>query len=307
MMNEMYLNQARLVLRILPLLKEFPHFCLKGGTAINFFVQNLPRLSVDIDLTYIPINNRLEALNEITTSMESLKSHIERLFYAARVIEKRTKEGFIRGLLINVDNTSIKIEPNQVIRGTVFEPQMFHLTSKAEKLFEIELEFPILSLPDLYGGKICAALDRQHPRDLFDILLMNEYMGFTEELKQALLVYVISHPRPISEVLNPNRKELKDIYEKEFRYMTERSVSVEELENVREDLIKTIISSMTDSDKKFLLSIKSGNPQWKLHSCPHVKDLPAVQWKLKNIAKMGSKQKKDAYTKLMSVLFDENA
>ena len=187
MMNNFYIEQARLVLRVLPLIKMYPHFSLKGGTALNFFVQDLPRLSVDIDLAYIPMNSRKDALNEITVSMESLKEDIEGRLKNSRVIEKRTQEGSIRGLLVNTNRASIKIEPNLVIRGTVFSVEIRPLSPSAVKFFEAEMDFPTLSIPDLYGGKICAALDRQHPRDLFDVLLMQDTVGFSAEIMEAVV------------------------------------------------------------------------------------------------------------------------
>ena len=282
-MDELHIEQSRLVLRILPLIRKYPHFCLKGGTALNFFVHNLPRLSVDIDLTYIPINNRNDALTEITSAMESLKTDIERRFGNSRVVERRTRDGHIRGLLINAEGSSIKIEPNHVIRGTVFDAVTRPLSTAAASLFKAELDFPILSIPDLYGGKICAALDRQHPRDLFDILLMKETIGFHGKIKDALLVYILSHPRPISELIDPNRLDIREMYEKEFMNMTDRSLSLGELESTRENLIREVKSSLTAQDKKFLLSVKTGEPRWELHSCPHIERLPAVQWKVRNI------------------------
>jgi predicted nucleotidyltransferase component of viral defense system len=304
--NKRYFEQSRLVLRTLPLIRKYPHFCLKGGTALNFFVQDLPRLSIDIDLTYIPINNRTTALTEITTSMESLEKDIKKLFGKTFITEKRTRDGYIRGLLINVEGSSIKIEPNHVIRGTVFEVETRSLMPGAVKFFEEELDFPILSIPDLYGGKICAALDRQHPRDLFDVMLMQESFGFTEKIKQAFLVYVLSHPRPIVEILNPNKLNLKTIFDKEFRNMTERVVKVEELELIRKQIIKTVIESLTEQDKEFLLSVKSGEPKWELHPCPHIKELPAVRWKLQNIIQMEKTKRLEALSKLKSFLYEKD-
>ena len=301
-MNKDYLEQARLVLRVLPLIKRYEHFCLKGGTALNFFVQELPRLSVDIDLAYIPSNNRDTALTEITTSMESLKREVERRFDMSRVIVKRA-EGYIRGLLINTGGYSIKVEPNPVIRGTVFKPETRSLVSAAVDLFEAELDFQTSSIPDLYGGKVCAAIDRQHPRDLFDIMLMLETEGFTEEIKQAFIVYLLSHPRPILEVLNPSKLDISDVFEKEFKNMTDRTVTLEELESVREELIGTILTSLTKEDKRFILSFKSGEPQWEIHPCPHLKELPAIRWKLANIKQMKKPKWEEAFKKLQAFLY----
>ena len=57
---EMYRRQAALLVRTIPLVDEERCFALKGGTAINLFVRDMPRLSVDIDLTYLPNHDRKE-------------------------------------------------------------------------------------------------------------------------------------------------------------------------------------------------------------------------------------------------------
>ena len=62
---EIYRRQAALLIRTLPLVAEETCFALKGGTAINLFIRNMPRLSVDIDLTYLPVQPRAESLTAI--------------------------------------------------------------------------------------------------------------------------------------------------------------------------------------------------------------------------------------------------
>ena len=95
-------------------------------------------------------------------------------------------------------------------------------------------EMAVVALADLYAGKICAALDRQHPRDLYDVMLLLDEEGFTDDIRRALLVYIVSHSRPMAELLAPNRKDIRTIYENEFRQMTEEEVSLEALEETRE-------------------------------------------------------------------------
>ena len=72
MINTIYYNQAELLLRILPLIYRQREFALKGGTAINFFFRNLPRLSVDIDLVYLPIEDRATTLQNISNLLSYL-------------------------------------------------------------------------------------------------------------------------------------------------------------------------------------------------------------------------------------------
>ena len=58
MISSSYKAQVDLLLRILPFVAKEENFALKGGTAINLFVRDMPRLSVDLDLNYLPFDNR---------------------------------------------------------------------------------------------------------------------------------------------------------------------------------------------------------------------------------------------------------
>ena len=109
----------------------------------------------------------------------------------------------------------IKIELSPVIRGSVFPEKNMEVSNAVQENFGYA-EIAVASFPDLYAGKICAALDRQHPRDLFDIKFLYDNEGLTPELRKTFLVYLISHHRPIAEVLDPPRKDIKGIYENEW-------------------------------------------------------------------------------------------
>jgi len=177
MKDTVFFKQAELLLRVLPLIYKEEMFALKGGTAINFFIRNLPRLSVDIDLTYLPVNDRDSALNEIRSSLLLISEGIKRRMPGTKIIQKRIHgTDDVRGLVVDRVSVTIKIEPNLVLRGSVYPPEIKRLSKKAQDLFELSLQSRTLSPYDLYAGKICAALDRQHPRDLFDVhlLLKNE-------------------------------------------------------------------------------------------------------------------------------------
>lgn len=159
-----------------------------------------------------------------------------------------------------------------------------------------------MGLADLYAGKICAALDRQHPRDLFDIKDLLENEGITDDIRQAFIIYMISHARPISEILNPIRKDISQIYMGEFANMTEQKITLAELEDTREKLIGIIHNTLTQQEKQFLLSFKNKNPDWTLLNLVGVEHLPAVKWKLINLNKISSDNHKKAYQKLNELL-----
>jgi hypothetical protein len=186
--------------------------------------------------------------------------------------------------LVQSSGAQIKIELSPVLRGSVFPPVVMSVSELVEEWFGFA-EIQVLTLPDLYGGKICAALDRQHPRDLFDVKLLLENEGIDRQIMNAFIVYLISHNRPIRELLSPQLKELTDIYIKHFQGMSEIPVGAEELASARDSMIKTIHEQMTRNDKDFLLSFKSGDPDWSLLNLDGIDQLPAVKWKLINNSK----------------------
>ena len=76
MADNIYQKQAELLLRILPLVMREDVFALKGGTAINFFWRDYPRLSVDIDLTYMKVQKRDLSLLDISDRLASIEARI---------------------------------------------------------------------------------------------------------------------------------------------------------------------------------------------------------------------------------------
>jgi predicted nucleotidyltransferase component of viral defense system len=295
-----YFHQSNLVLDVLPILARDKRFALKGGTAINFFIRPLPRISVDIDLTYLPIEEREQTLRNINQAMQIFAKSIESI---AKVEFRRLKENnLIVGLIVIREEARIKIEPNLIIRGSIFPAETHTLNKQAQDLFEKSVESELLSFADLYGGKICAALDRQHPRDLFDIKILLENEGITEKIRQAFIVYLLSHNRPIIELLDPNPIELKSMFELDFRGMTFEPVRLDELEKARNKLFHMVKTFLTAEERNFIVSIKSGLPDWSLFPISSIGKLPAIQWKLENIKRMSKDKHKAALDRLRKFL-----
>ena len=299
MKDTVFFKQAELLLRILPLIYKEDVFALKGGTAINFFVRDLPRLSVDIDLAYLPINDRDFALNEIRRILFLISEGIKRRISGTEVIAKKIHgTEVVRGLIVDHAGVTVKIEPNLVLRGSVYPPEIKTLSKKAQDLFELSLQSRTLSTYDLYAGKICAALDRQHPRDLFDVHLLLKNQGLTFEIRKAFVVYLVSHPRPIVEILSPQQKDISDIFEKEFKGMIAEDIAFELLETTRDELVVIIRKELTSDERRFIISVKQGQPQWDLLELEGIQDLPAVKWKLLNISRMDPTKHQKAVHKL---------
>jgi predicted nucleotidyltransferase component of viral defense system len=296
-----YYKQVQLLMQVIPFVAEQECFALKGGTAINLFVRNFPRLSVDIDLVYLPMKARNEALEDIRTALDVISSTIKDALPNTKITEAYKDKSDALRLIVGRGGVQIKIELSPVLRGTVFKPEIMSVCDEVEDEFGFT-EISVVALPDLYAGKICAALDRQHPRDLFDVKELLENEGFTDDLRKALLVYIISHNRPIAELLRPKLKDIRSIYEGEFANMAEKDVPLEELEEVRERLIQLIHEGLTEQERKFLLSFKSREPDWALLGLKGVSDLPAIKWKQINLSKMSEDKHAQAYKKLTDVI-----
>jgi len=301
-LNPIFFDQVRLLVSSLPQIVKEECFALKGGTAINLFVRDMPRLSVDIDLAYLPLEDRDTSLNKIDAALKRISNNISRYLPGTRLSENSDRNsGYCNRIQVQSDRALIKIEVTPVLRGCIHQPVICKLSPAVEQQFGAA-EMLLLHFNDLYGGKICAALDRQHPRDLFDVhyLLMNE--GLSEDLKDCFLVYLISHNRPMAELLNPSRKDIGESYENEFVGMTREAIPVAKLYQAREMLIADIHKLLNENDRDFLLSFKSGNPNWQLFRFPEAEKLPAVQWKLLNISRIEKKKMKESLRKLEQIL-----
>jgi predicted nucleotidyltransferase component of viral defense system len=296
-MIERYRDQAQLMLKVLPAVSKVENFVLKGGTAINFFWRDLPRLSVDIDLTYLPIKNRQESLQDIKEGIQRISEEVDKLLPKAKITASKSG-GTVSKLIVRSARAQIKIEANTVLRGTIFEAVEKEVKPNVQEEFKIFTAIKTLSLGDLYGGKLCAALDRQHPRDLFDIKLLLENEGIIDDVRIAFIGYLISHSRPIHELLNPNPIDITTIYENEFIGMTNDRITMDELMEVQHTVPKLILDGLTKEEKTFLVSFQQTNPQWELMPISHLSEMPAVQWKLLNLSKM-DKEKHQEYGKIL--------
>lgn len=292
---------------MLPFAAKEECFALKGGTAINLFLRDLPRYSVDIDLVYLPDEDRDTALRHAGEALQRIAKDIQASLPDTTVHHAKHAPDALR-ILITQHGVQIKLELSPVLRGSVFPPEERSVSLKVEELLGYA-SMRLMSFADVYAGKICAALDRQHPRDLFDIKFLLENEGIDDDLRKTFLVYLISHNRPIAELLSPNRLDMRSIYEGEFASMAETHVPVEKLEEVREDLIRIIHRDLTDDEKQFLLSFKRRNPDWPLlgiEQVEAVKELPAIRWKLQNLAKMSDKKHRQVVENLRHILYGDD-
>ncbi len=281
-MEKRYIDTVRLLLEVAPVVFEEPGFAIKGGTAINLFLRDMPRLSVDIDLVYTDYHkSREEALAAIASSRERMSVALERRGLEFQVPSGGGVEQV--KLFVRRGSCLVKMEVNHVFRGTVMDVVTSALVESAQDYFEREIELPVLAAPELYGSKLVAAMDRQHPRDLFDVLGMYQAHGLTESVLECFVCYLAGHNRPVHEVLFGNQQDISAAYENEFRGMTTVEIDLAALLETRDRLWKELPAALSADQKQFLLGLVAAEPDWSLMSCPHLAELPAIHWKLRNL------------------------
>lgn len=285
MIDPRYRAQVELLLQTIPYVAKEKIFALKGGTAINMFIRSLPRLSVDIDLTYIPINDRETALSDISDGLGRIKADLEKSIPGISVTAV-SREGEDAKINCQLQRAQIKIEVNTTTRGTINDPKLLKINKKVQESYGRFAAINVVSMAELYGGKICAALDRQHPRDLFDVRLLLDNEGLTDEIKTGFLVALISHMRPINELLNPTFIDQRNAFQTQFSGMSDIPFSYEEFEETRKKLVSEITSKLTIEDRVFLVSFKETDPIWEFFNVEKASELPAVRWKLQNIERL---------------------
>ena len=281
-MNSEYARKVEILLRMIPLVTEEGVFAVHGGTAINLFVRNLPRYSVDIDLTYIPLEDRTSSLAHINGHIQTIAQKARKSFPGMHIVEKPETSK----LLCEYRGRQIKIEVNQTKRGVVGgEVIREAVCDKAQDEFGLYCETDIVPMTQLYVGKIAAALSRQHPRDLFDV----KYMEYPfEQTREGLLFCLLGSDRPIHESFAPSLIDQHDALVNQFDGMSDIPFTYEEFEQTRDELIRKVNALVTPEDKSFLLSFESAEPDWEHFEFGYFQDYPSVKWKFQNLLKLKS-------------------
>jgi len=284
-MTPEYVDTVRLLLEIAPTVFASGRFAMKGGTALNLFVQDMPRLSIDIDVVFVDHRpDRDAALKTISAELTAMKIALKARGY--QVTLPTNTQGDEVKLVVRNDTTQVKVEVNFVFRGSALPVETRSLVAAAQDLFTADVALPLLAPAELYGSKLVAAMDRQHPRDIFDVLHMLDHFSWPELFVDCFVVYLAGHNRPVHEVLFPKAKPLEPAFSNEFVGMTREEVTLETLVDVQTRLIAELPRQLTQGQRSFLLSLVRVEPEWDLLALPHVQELPALKWKLLNLAKL---------------------
>lgn len=275
-----------------PLTKE--HLVLKGGTAINLTVFNLPRLSVDIDLDFAQNLSRDDMMSTRERIREDIKIYMSTQGYA---ISPRSKayhslDSFVFTYTnLGGMNDNIKIEINYSLRAHIFEPSLRKMS-----VLGVNADALIKTLPpmELYAAKINALIGRAAARDLYDIHNMIKF-GLFDESELPLLRKCVVFYTAISQ------DEIPDEYDfKRFNAITNRKIKTDllpviqkgeffELENVKitvAEFLKELLV-LEDNERKFLdeFNAKKYHPELLFDDTDvldRIREHPMALWKIQN-------------------------
>ena len=279
-----YTDRVRLLVEILPVLAQEPRFAHKGGTAINLFEHDLPRLSVDIDLAWLPANDYATDVKSIAEALERLAAMMRARPMQLQVQTSRGEGGALTRLVVSRGRTRVQIGTTPVMRGTVHPVRTMTVRPKVEEAIGFA-EVQVLDFADLYAGKLSAALSRQHPRDLFDVGLLLRDERADQSLWRTFLVYLTCSPKPVWDMLAPPvPADFAATFETHFKGMTTAPVSMDALLKTREQLLARVAGWLDPSSRAFLLSVETERPDFGLIGLLHAADLPGVRRKLYNLA-----------------------
>ncbi len=282
--DQRYTDRVRLLVEILPVLASEPNFALKGGTAINLFEHDLPRLSVDIDLAWLPVHDYAEDAKLIAEALGRLADALRARPLKLQVQTSAGEGGAVNRLVASRGRARVQIETTPVMRGTVHPVRTMVVRPRVEEAFGFA-EVQVLEFADLYAGKLAAALSRQHPRDLFDVGLLLEDERADACLWRTFLVYLTCSPKPAWEMLAPREPaDFGATFEAHFKGMTSEPIGVAALLESRERLLARVAHWLDGPSRAFLQSVEDEKPDFNLIGLAHAAELPGVRRKLHNLA-----------------------
>jgi predicted nucleotidyltransferase component of viral defense system len=274
-----------------PILNE--SLALKGGTAINLTIFNLPRLSVDIDMDYLVNNSREEML----VQRELINSTIDRYMSSQGYTKnEKTKNPHsldswvydYMGASGNRDN--IKIEINYSLRAHVLQAEERPIISEH---FSNEFRVKTLASIEIYGSKINALLNRAAARDLYDARNMIHYKLFdkSEEtlLRKTVVLYAAISAKAINKSFDSSAIDsiTKQKIKTDLLPVIKRKDDFE-LETAKK-MVKAYIADLmvlTKAEKEFLLRFENGEyiPELLFEDeaiLVRIKNHPMALWKMR--------------------------
>lgn len=289
--NDRYLRVAGLLVRVAPVVFHGGRMALKGGTALNLFVREMPRLSVDLDLVFTDgAKQRAHALACIAADLRTAAQTLCAGGFQARILA--TAAGDDVRMVVRRGDVEVKVEVNHVMRGTLRPVHPRRLVDAARRVLLADVTLPLLHDDEIYAGKLVAALDRQHPRDLFDVVQLFAHGGISAGMRRCFVAYLACHNRPIHEVLFTVEKDVTLAFEREFSGMTVQEIGLESLLEARTRLLHELPRSLDADERAFLHSLARAEPDYARLGFPNLADLPAMRWKVHHLRELRERDRR---------------
>ncbi len=279
------LDKVTLLMDVLPKVATESAFAVRGGTAINMFYQKMPRLSVNIDLTWLPVADRSSSLRNIDRALKRIVALIRENNSGIHAQYLKRKRTTFPRIIVNKGKTFVTIATSTVVRGTVLPSSSMMTFDSVTKYFR-SMQMNVVSFEDAYSGKICAALERKYPHDLFDVMMLYNNGGLTDDLFRVLMVYAACSSQPMHKVLSPSNHIQKGLYDPHFGGLAEKRTSLESLIETGKRLHSDIASRLSGKIATFLLTLHDAEPDFGLIGFPKAAELPAIRWKIFNLKKI---------------------
>ena len=289
-------NPLEKVLRLVNVLKELEKnpvtkgkFVLKGGTALNLFFRELPRISVDIDVNYVGSLSKQKMQKE----REIINSEILKIFSGEYEIEILKDEHALSQYVFRYKTSSdsmdaLRLEINYLLRQSILEPEPRDLNR-----FDIKCRFPCLNETEILASKTIACISRYSPRDLYDLY---EWIGSSPKYDKLKFLYLLLYFGLVA------RKSIFDLYELNLDSITYKQIrdhllpmlqraiipQREEMIKAVQDFLKPLIM-LTDTEEKAIKSFYATGeldadflfPEKIMRQ--NILQSPALAWKIKNI------------------------
>ena len=268
---------------------------LKGGTAINLTVFDMPRLSVDIDLDYCCNSDKETMMADRAVIGQEILGHMQSNGYTLHPSSKNTHalDSWVFSYLNaggNRDN--IKIEINYMMRAHILEP----LTRKTSVPFIEEVDVYALAPLELFGSKIKALIERAAPRDMYDVNRMIKENIFKEDQMDMLRKIVVFYLA----VGGKNKPEKAYSFERirNIKFPQIRSALIPVLKKTEkfdfEEAKTNVISFLSgflipgDAEKDFIESFNQGEYKPEVLFDDHeiverLKEHPMALWKMNEV------------------------
>ncbi|MGL4483329.1 MAG: nucleotidyl transferase AbiEii/AbiGii toxin family protein [Anaerovoracaceae bacterium] len=270
------------------------YLALKGGTAINLTLFDLPRLSVDIDLDYCNDNTREQMLLEREIITEKINAYMLSDGYITKNVSKfsHSLDSLVYGystLFGGTDN--LKIEINYSLRTHIFETANRTVITK---VFENSPNLKIVNIVEIYAAKINALLSRGLARDLYDVnnMIFAKVLSKEESnlLRKSILFYSVLSGN--ENVINLNFSSIDNIDNRKVKrglYPVISSAEKFDLVIVKEKVsiyLKELLV-YTEKEKQFIKEFNLGNYQPELlfsdsDIINRIQKHPMIAWELLN-------------------------